>query len=454
VLGDTRISESMRQGWDGKISGDIDQLKLWGGPVAFALGGELHRERYSDDPLPVLNSGDVIASGGNIPTAFGSRNVHAAYGELDFPILHQLEFNAQLRYDHYSDFGNSTTPKFSLKFTPIEQVALRASYSRGFAAPTFPNLYNPQSQTNSGGTYNDPFYEAKVGPCFNANGTATGNFDPAYCQTQVHVENGGNPKLQAQKSSSRNFGIVLEPNKKFSASVDYYRIAVRNVVAVPDADQEIVAFLTPWLTPSSIASGYDATKAQLSPAGKAAALAFTGNGLVTLNPQGYWGNIAATYANIATEDTNGYDFNIKAEVMKNEYGTFKINADATYIAGFNQNNQNLVGTFSDFGPISHFQTVDDLNWERGDWNGDLVFDYKSGYVDASGTRDVSGYVRWNMGVNYTGFRSTTLHLGMLNMFDRPPPFTNQTQYFQLGYDPTYGDPRGRTFVLSARYSIK
>jgi iron complex outermembrane receptor protein len=331
---------------------------------------------------------------------------------------------------------------------------LRASYVRGFAAPTFPNLYNPQSQTNSGGSYNDPFYEAKVGPCFNANGTQSGNFDPAYCQTQVHVLNGGNPHLDAQKSSSRNFGIVLEPSKKFSVSVDYYRIALRNLVAVPDADQEIVAFLTPWLTPGSLAGGYDPTTAQLSAAGKAAAAAFVGNGLVSLNKQGYWGSVAATYANILTQDTNGYDFNIKAEVLKNEYGTFRINADATYVAGFNNNNTEIAGQWSQFGPIIRFQTIDDLNWERGDWNGDLIFDYKSGYVDYSGTRDVSGYLRWNMGLNYTGFRNMQLHFGMLNMFDRDPPYSNQAQYFVTGYEQTIGDPRGRTFVLSARYSIK
>jgi iron complex outermembrane recepter protein len=454
VLGDTRISESMRQGWDAKISGDIDQLKLWGGPVGFALGGEIHRERYSDDPLPVLNSGDIIASGGNVPTAFGSRNVQAAFGELSLPILHSLEGLVQLRYDHYSDFGNSTTPKFGLKFTPIPQVALRASYSRGFAAPTLPDLYQPQSQTNSGGTYNDPFYEAKVGPCFTAAGVATANFNPAYCQAQLHYLNGGNPHLDAQKSSSRNFGIVLEPSKKFSASIDYYRISLRNLVATPDADNLITNFLTPFLDPATLANGYDPTTAQLSAAGKAALQSFTGGSGVTLNKQGYWGEVNAFYANIATESTNGYDFNIKAEALKNQYGTFRVNADATYIAAFDQNDQSQLGQYLLYGPISRFQTVDDLNWESGDWNADLIYNYKSTYLDYNGKRDVAGYIRWDLGANYTGFRNLRLHLGMLNMFDRDPPFSNQTKYFQIGYDPTYADPRGRTFVLSARYVIK
>ena len=46
-----------------------------------------------------------------------------------------LELNAAVRYDHYSDFGSSTTPKFGFRFKPLEQFVLRATYAEAFRAP-------------------------------------------------------------------------------------------------------------------------------------------------------------------------------------------------------------------------------------------------------------------------------------------------------------------------------
>ena len=44
-----------------------------------------------------------------------------------------------------------------------------------------------------------------------------------------------------------------------------------------------------------------------------------------------------------------------------------------------------------------------------------------------------------------------LDVGVKNMFDRNPPFSNQAYNFQSGYDPRYGDPMGRTFFARATY---
>jgi iron complex outermembrane recepter protein len=55
---------------------------------------------------------------------------------------------------------------------------------------------------------------------------------------------------------------------------------------------------------------------------------------------------------------------------------------------------------------------------------------------------------------YTGFRNTTLRLGIKNILNRDPPLSNQIAALQVGYDPTYADPRGRTFYGSVRYAFK
>jgi iron complex outermembrane receptor protein len=40
-----------------------------------------------------------------------------------------------------------------------------------------------------------------------------------------------------------------------------------------------------------------------------------------------------------------------------------------------------------------------------------------------------------------------------NLLNKQPPFTRQAVYFQLGYDPTVADPRGRTWVFGVDYKF-
>ena len=55
---------------------------------------------------------------------------------------------------------------------------------------------------------------------------------------------------------------------------------------------------------------------------------------------------------------------------------------------------------------------------------------------------------------YTGFKNTTLTLGIRNLLDTTPPVSNQGNNFQVGIDPTYGDPRGRMYYGAIRYAFR
>src|SRR5690349_22568135 len=81
----------------------------------------------------------VRSTAGFIPyaQAYGNRDVYAAFFEINAPIIESLELTGSGRYDHYSEGFSHFSPKVSFKFQPIEQIALRGSYSEGFRAPTF-----------------------------------------------------------------------------------------------------------------------------------------------------------------------------------------------------------------------------------------------------------------------------------------------------------------------------
>ena len=108
---------------DAKASRELMQLA--GGALGLALGTELRHESVSLTPVTGTERGNVIGLG--YSAYAGGRTVYAGYAELLAPVLKELELSAALRYDHYSDAGSSTTPKLGLKYTPLRELALRAT---------------------------------------------------------------------------------------------------------------------------------------------------------------------------------------------------------------------------------------------------------------------------------------------------------------------------------------
>ncbi len=52
------------------------------------------------------------------------------------------------------------------------------------------------------------------------------------------------------------------------------------------------------------------------------------------------------------------------------------------------------------------------------------------------------------------FDNASIVLGIKNMLDRAPPFSNQIVFQQTGYNPQYGDPRGRMFYASLTFAFR
>ena len=93
------------------LKGSRDIYKLPAGMMALAVGVQAGREELTQNPNPLLQTGDVSGYGGNLQNISNSRTAWAVYGELAIPIVKTLEANVAVRYDHYSDFGNTTNPE-------------------------------------------------------------------------------------------------------------------------------------------------------------------------------------------------------------------------------------------------------------------------------------------------------------------------------------------------------
>ena len=114
-----------------------------------------------------------------------------------------------------------------------------------------------------------------------------------------------------------------------------------------------------------------------------------------------------------------------------------------------------------------------LDWNLRPWTFTLVQQYQRGYKDLPGTFEVvdptspdftgpqlhdrvSDYWLYHLYAAYQVKDNLKITLGIRNLFDTKPPYTNAggQNWFQAGYDPGYADPRLRTFIASLTYKFK
>jgi outer membrane receptor protein involved in Fe transport len=233
---------------NGFISGDSSQFfELPGGPVGFSVGGEYRRETVRYDLDALTQAGYAFYNA--IPSFRApSFAVKEAFGELNVPILKDMPFFRELTLSgsgRFSDYKGSTGKVYTyggeIVWRPIDDLRLRASYTRATRAPNLVELYSAQGQN---------FLPPPSDPCSArnlaagstsraANCTAAGrpaNYDFVYTQSLEYVS-GGNPDLKAEKSDNFTIGGVITPHwvPGLSITVDYYNIKVKNVISSVDA---------------------------------------------------------------------------------------------------------------------------------------------------------------------------------------------------------------------------
>jgi outer membrane receptor for ferrienterochelin and colicin len=189
--------------YDASLSGKL--FDFGDDAVRMAAGVEYREESISDVPDDQFQRGLIF--GTESVSAAGARNSWGAYVEFAVPLLKGLDLSAALRYDDYSDFGNTTNPKLSLRYAPIDSLAFRASWGTGFRAPSL-------AQVGLGPSQESRFFNDTFGCADN----------PLYCAaTDYNITFTGNPNLKAEESESFNVGVSFE-NAGFSVSLDYWDI--------------------------------------------------------------------------------------------------------------------------------------------------------------------------------------------------------------------------------------
>jgi iron complex outermembrane recepter protein len=206
---------------------------LPGGTSGFAGGVQFRHENQLEEPL---NPGGIYQGLGSTFIT-GNRNVSGIYGEFDAPLLESLEMDASGRFDHYPNIGNNFSPKIGLKWKPMDWLALRGTYSKGFRAPQF---------GESAGSYSAGFVDSSVqAQGAPASFLAAHNYSN-YVTVPYALEEGssGNPNLKPEKSTSFTFGVVIQPVSWLNASLDYYNIRKDDVIVPADPGVALLNYYT------------------------------------------------------------------------------------------------------------------------------------------------------------------------------------------------------------------
>jgi outer membrane receptor protein involved in Fe transport len=416
-------------------------FSTWAGPVALAFGVEGRRDHAvgTSDPISQRANANGSIGGwllGNQLPEKGTIRVFETYAEAqaplakDAPFARELSVNGAIRRTHYSLSGTVYTWKAGVSYVPVSGLRLRAIRSRDIRAPNISELFE------NGGSSN------------------TNVFDPVLGRAvQIREIEAGNPNLKPEKADTLTAGAILQPAflPRFSASVDYYDIKIRDAIATLGAP--------------TLAQG-----------------CFAGNQLycqsITFNPDGSIAFITNTRLNLAQAASRGIDFELNYSQPQLLGGRLTAKLLATRVLKLT--NTTPAGVQDRLGQVSNFNRTAGVP----KWVGDAFLDYDRGPAhfglqarfvgpgvfstilhEGTGANSINrnrvpAFVYLNPSASYrfrlSDHRSVELFAAVNNLLDTDPPMIPSGAAGGINESSTNGqfyDVVGRFFRFGVRFSL-
>jgi iron complex outermembrane receptor protein len=412
--------------YDASISGALFDFR--DDAVRMAAGLEYREESVEDVPDDQFQRGLIF--GTESVSAAGARDIFSAYIEVAVPLFTGFDVTAALRYDDYSDFGNSTNPKLSLRYAPMDSLAFRASWGTGFRAPSL-------AQIGLGPSQESRFFNDSFGCADNA----------LYCApTDYNITFTGNPNLKAEESESINVGVSYE-NEGFSASLDYWDITQ------DDKIDEAIGFTY-----------------QAECNNQASTICLRGTPLAgdTLGPLQF---INATFDNINQQTAKGLDLETSYRFGMGS-GSLTVGLAYSKLLDFERVELGASGTYVNREVTGEYEYPEDRASLTADWNldkwgvygalsyigsfqdlPDSNFDTVPDYNEFD-TRDVGSFTTLGLQLRYQATDMMKFLVSVDNALDEAPPFAvgdgNNDLY---GYVQGVHNPRGRFWSAKAVFNF-
>ncbi len=379
-----------------EINANLDFVYTWQNdlfvyPANLAYGFETREETYE------ISAGDYasyavgpaaaegLPSGSNGSPGFSPQQAgeynqrsYAAYVDVEMPLTDNLVTGVALRYEDYSEFGDTLDGKLSMRYELSHNMALRGTVSTGFRAPTPGQLESTRTSQGLDTVTLQLFTRGRLSP-----------------NSPVAQYFGAKP-LQPEESVSYTMGLTARTDGGFSGSIDVYQIDLDNrfgqsqsYQVTEDIRQELIA-------------------------------------------QGVVGAESFTSVNFFT---NAFDTRTRGIDLAGNY-TFSTTAgDIAVAGGVNYNDTEVTrqdGTLSEYGVtriedgLPNWSANLSATWERGDWQYYARLRYFGKWTDAADQSSGAIYqdfgaeavvdvnATWQINDNFK------LKLGIENLFDNYP----------------------------------
>lgn len=177
-------------------------------PLSVAFGAEQRKETYeigAGDAASRYKEGSQSYPGFSLTDAGKhDRTSWAIYTDLATSPITGLTVDAALRFEHFSDFGDTTVAKLTSRYDFNDFYAVRGTISSGFRAPTLA----------------ESFYSAT-------------NVSPTSAFVQLAPNSSaarllGIDKLKPEESMNYSIGLVAHPIPKMTATIDLYQIELKD----------------------------------------------------------------------------------------------------------------------------------------------------------------------------------------------------------------------------------
>lgn len=405
---------------------------LWalpGGAMKLAVGAQFRREafiRATETYASTLTPTTTV-----IPEQ--QRDIAAVFAEARLPLvgpdnarsgLQRLELSVAARAEDYGDFGSTTNPKVGLVWSPVEPLALRASWGTSFRAPSLNELN-----------------EAVV---FGATPTTENGVEKL-----AVIQLGGNTDLSPETAETFTIGFDYARPQGWRVSASLFDTRFKDRIGRPVAENIDNALIDPNLA---------AFVRRVDPAVPADLAAI--NALITdprFVPPGlypanaYSAILDARWLNTGELHVRGLDFALGRGV---DVGAQRLDLDLSGSWLFDYSRKltpsasrddllNLAGY-----PVD-FRMRAGATWSRNDWSARIGVNYVDAYRDPLGpsierwvTADVQ--LRWTPST-ILGVAGLEFALNVRNLFDEDPPFYDAAT--GDGYDAAQADPLGRVTSL-------
>lgn len=412
-------------------------FELPAGPVGFAGVIEAGNQSYNLKPDPLALKPyyyGLVDSDGK-----GDRDHWGVGYEVRAPLLSNLEFSTAGRYDHYEFAGNGFgkfTYNAGLEYRPINSLMFRAAYGTGFRAPDLHYVFSGPGNTHPSGT---DYYrcateepDEDIGDC-------------SYSDEGIVAHRNGNRDLQPETSKSFNGGVVWQPTRNLSLSLDYFRVELSDQVR----DMSIDTILR---------DEADCRLGAADPTSPTCVDAIARVERQTTGPLA--GSLIGVFTNpinIAQETTSGFDVAARLRVPTERIGEFNVSLAYTYVDDHSFQQYPGDPTIDKLAFDSGYYIPRDKGTASVSWAFNrLTTTLQGQYLGRLPNYDEDAYISdswmFNASAQYDLTDHVRLSMTVNNLFDEGP-VKDPTYSAYPYYDISWFDSVGRSYYFQLTYKF-